>query len=519
VNRTAVALLLLAAAPALAQQAPATPDLAGRYRLSGPTAAGRVDLVPDGQGYRYEREVAGRLEQGRAVVRGGSLLLQSDETTGLAALGFGAAPPPARMRYLLPSLDGARKDGAGVVTRERLDPWRDATDGNAVELLVDGDAFTRMRQAIDAAREEIDVQTFQWGDDATGRGIARQLMEKARQGVRVRCLVDASSKTVNDLIKRKDITAGLDDELRAAGVEVIVAHGYAAGVGASILNMGRSLWDGVRRLFGGSPPARERRGLWNHDHRKILIVDRRVSFVGGMNIAYEYEHDWHDVVARVEGPTAFAVHALFVDRWNAACGKHDRKAPVGAAPRFERPPGALRVEALGSVPGVTACIRDLYLREIEAARSRVLIEVAYFLDDRIIDALARAVRRGVRVVVVIPSDEKNDVYVVKEAFAWVEADVIRSGVELYHYQPCLVHAKLGVFDGREATIGSSNLDRVALDTIAEANVLVEDPSFAAEVERRIFAVDLPRSVRAQPKPLPWRRKLTSGALHFFRGLL
>jgi cardiolipin synthase A/B len=423
------------------------------------------------------------------------------------------------MRYrVAETLDGERLE-SGRVSHERLERWRPDQDGNAVELLVDGEAFVAMRAAIEGAREELEVQTFQWADDETGRGIAERLMAKARAGVRVRCLVDASSKTVNDLIKKKDITAGLDDEMRAAGIEVIHQHGYAAGLGRSITGMGRGLWDGVRRLFGGQPAARERRALWNHDHRKLLVADRRVAFCGGMNIASEYEHEWHDVTARVEGPGAHAIHTLFVDRWNAACGKRDRRATVGEAPTFRRAPGDLRVQALGTIPGVDASIRDLYLREIAGARERVLIEVAYFLDDRILDALAAAERRGVRTVVVIPSDAKNDVYLVKEAFAWVHNEVVRSGVELYFYQPRLVHSKLAVFDGQRTTIGSSNLDEVALDAISEANIFVPDARFARLVERRIFEVDLPQCERAVERPLPWKRKVTAGSLHFFRSFL
>lgn len=527
---TLLALLLLAPAPARAQEQDPLAELLGEWRLQGRTAqgealGGKVRFLPGGRyerEVRLEREATSRLERGDVIVRDGALLLRADARPGLVHLGQAVdLGDPARTRYRLgqPVLEGARRESGGAVGREALERWRPDLDGNAVELLIDGEAFARMREAIAQAREQIEVQTFQWGDDATGRGIAEMLMAKARQGVRVRCLVDASSKTVNDLIARKDITAGLDDEMRAAGVEVIHAHGYVAGVGNSILDAGRALWDGARRLFGGSPPAHERRGVMNHDHRKLLIVDRRVAFVGGMNIAWEYEHEWHDVQARVEGPAAHDVHELFVDRWNAACGRRDRPMSVGERPTFSRAPGDVRVEVLGSVPGVDASIRDMYLREIAAARRTIMIEVAYFLDDRIIEALAAAVRRGVRTIVVIPSDEKNDVYLVKEAFAWVHDDVVRSGVELYFYQPRLVHSKLAAFDGERATVGSSNLDRMALDGIAEANIYVPDARFAREIERRIFAVDLPQCERAVERPLPWRRKIVSGTLHFFRGLL
>lgn len=531
VNRiapTLLALLLLAPAASAQAQDPLT-DLLGEWRLQGRSGrgeaiGGQVRFLPGGRYERVvraERDARARVERGQAVVRDGAVWLRADEGGGLRHLGQEAAPgEPALARYRLggEALPGVRRERRALGS-EVLERWRPDEDGNAVELLIDGEAFVRMREAIAAAREQIEVQTFQWGDDPTGRGIAQLLMAKARQGVRVRCLVDASSKTVNDLIKRKDITAGLGDELRAAGVQVIHAHGYLAGIGGSIRDAGRGLWDGVRRLFGGKPAARERRGVMNHDHRKLLIVDRRVAFVGGMNIAHEYEHEWHDVQSRVEGPAAHEVHALFADRWNAAAGRGDRRMAVGARPAFERAPGDVRVQVLGSLPGVDASIRDMYLREIAAARRTVLIEVAYFLDDRIIDALAAAERRGVRTVVVIPSDEKNDVYVVKEAFAWVHNEVVRSGVELYFYQPRLVHSKLAAFDGERATIGSSNLDRMALDGIAEANIYVPDARLARELERRIFAVDLPQCERAVERPLPWRRKVVAGTLHFFRGLL
>lgn len=528
-------LLLLLLAPgvrAQAVRADVGADVGGEWRLQGQGPAGealggRLRLVPDADGWRYEREVRVErdprplLERGRAVLRDGGLLLEADVGPGLVALGAGAAkadPARARFRPAGAAWLGERRDAAGA-GRERLERWEPRRDGNAVELLIDGEAFVRMRDAIAAARESIEVQTFQWADDPTGRGIAALLVARARQGVRVRCLVDASSKTVNGLLKKKDITAGLDRELRAGGVEVIVAHGYLRGAARSVAEAGRGLVDGVRRLFGGSPPARERRGIMNHDHRKLLIVDRAVAFVGGMNIASEYEHEWHDVQARVEGPAAHAVHALFVDRWNAACRRADRPMTAGAAPAFERAPGDVRVDVLGTLPGLDASIRDMFLRELAAARRTILIEVAYFLDDRIIAALGAAARRGVRTVVIVPSDEMNDVYLVKEAFAWVHNDVVRSGVELYFYQPRLVHSKLAVFDGQRATVGSSNLDKMALDGIAEANVYVPDARFAREIERRIFEVDLPRCERARERPLPWRRKLVSGTLHAFRGLL
>jgi cardiolipin synthase len=524
VKRCIPIVLLLALAPAALGQG--LPDLAGDWRLSGDRVGGRVRIARDADGYRYEREVRqdrdprARVERGRVVSKGAALLFEAEPHEGLVDLGKQLGPvEPARMRYRPAgeALEGERLE-SGRLSRERLERWS-ARDGNAVELLIDGEHYARMRQLITDAKEEIEVQTFHWADDEVGRGFARQLVEKVRQGVRVRVLIDASSKTVHDLMKKKDVSAGLDDEMRAGGVEVIIAHGYLSAIGGSFKNMGRSMMDGLKRLFGKKPPAREKRGIRNHDHRKLLIVDRRTALVGGQNISNEYEDDWHDVQAGVVGPAAFEVHAMFVERWNAACGKKDRRATVGAAPAFEAPAGDVRVELLGSLPGISNSIREYYEREIDGARERILIEMAYFLDDRIIDKLGAAARRGVRTVVIVPSDEKNDVYLIKEAFAWVHNDVVRSGVELYFYQPSLVHTKVGAFDGQRCTVGSSNLDKMALDDLAEANLVFHDARVTRELERRIFAVDLPKCERAVVRPMPWRRKIVSGGLHLMRSFL
>lgn len=474
------------------------------------------------EGGRYERTAGGAPERGdaRRMADPRFVLLTPADADGLAQKfgGSGAKGPPTWARYQRsPGGDGWQgfRVVDGKPRRERLERWSDRLDGNAIDLLIDGEAFRSMRPAIDAAQQLIEVQTFQWGDDATGRGIAQQLMAKARAGVKVRCLIDASSKTVNDLIKRKDVSAGLDEEMRAAGVEVIFQHGYGQSFLGSMKNVGRGLWDGVKRLFGGRPPAREKRGVFNHDHRKTLIVDGRVGFAGGMNIAKEYEHDWHDVQAKVTGPAAHELHRLFVDRWRAAGGQ----ATELPAPRWEAPPGDVRVEVLATVPGKDRCILDRYMKEIESAKRTTLIEVAYFLDDRIIDALGRSARRGVRTVVIIPSDEVNDVYLVKEAFAWVKNDVVRSGVELYMFKERLNHSKVAAWDGQRCTVGSSNLDRLALDEISECNLWVPDARFTRQLEQRVFAVDLPKSERQKVEPMAFKRKLVSGPLHFFRRFL
>lgn len=546
VSRTPlIALALLTAATPVLAGDPAPISLEGLWRVEGTDARGeptgghlRVFRGPDGS-WRYERAVRGDLrhpaptERGQVRTRGDEALLRGEPSTGFRQRLQGEGPGGAALtRYLAtgPEWAGQRREPDGRHSVERLRRAR-ADERNDVRLLVDGEAHPAMEAEILAARRSIDIQTFQWADDRTGRRIAEALMARAREGLRVRVLVDYATAMTNQMVSlhmeepkvdftgriyRKGIRrnwslrASLQHELEAAGCQVIVQHQDLQGIGNSLQNMGRRLLN----LFRRDPPPRETRGFMNHDHRKLLIVDERVAFCGGMNIASEYQYDWHDVQVRVEGPTAHAFHALFVDRWSAAGGA----AGLEPAP-CEDWTGDVPVQALGNVPGIDTSIRDMYLHEIAAARERIMIEVAYFLDDRVIDALQAAVRRGVRTVVVIPSDEKNDVYLVKTAFAAVRNEVVRSGVELYFFQPTLTHAKLGVFDGQRATIGSCNLDRMALDLIAEANAYVPDPRFAREVEQRIFEADLPRSVRVEVQEQGWLKRLWNGTLHAFRRLL
>jgi cardiolipin synthase A/B len=177
------------------------------------------------------------------------------------------------------------------------------------------------------------------------------------------------------------------------------------------------------------------------------------------------------------------------------------------------------VDVIGSLPGISTAIRERYLREINAAQSRVLIENAYFLDDSIISAMQASVRRGVRTVLILPPDKNHDVPIVRDAFAAVQNDVVRSGIELYKYRDRFVHSKVAAFDGRVSTVGSANLDNMALSKLAEVNLFVNDAGFTRVLETRIFAADIPNSDREVEKKLSWWQKVKSGTLHFFRSFL
>lgn len=523
-----------AAAPPAAPAAPALPPAfrmeANAWRVVGRDGAGEFTGVITFQRrgpryFGYERRVRGpdgreEVERGEAAIHEGRLYLQAaapDPAAGLrrALSGVGAEGDAAQGRRAVfrpAGADGRRFEGrfevpgtsrAGV---ERLDPIAAPGADNQVTLLVDGpEMFPALRAAIEGAQRTICLQTYIFTDDSTGRWVTRLLVERARAGVKVRVLVDAFGNRMG----------GLPKELRAGGVELILQHTMGQGLKHSVADIGRGLVDGVRRLFGGQPKPRERRGVLNHDHRKIIVVDSRLGFCGGMNIGREYEFEWHDVHATVEGSAVARLEALFFDRWRAAGGAGEPGEPVDAPVA----PGTMSVDVVEALPGITTAIKDRYLAEIRGARDRVLVECAYFLDDAIIAAMSDAARRRVRTVLILPADEGHDVPIVRDAFNWVQNDVVRAGVEVYKYRGRMVHSKVASFDGRVATVGSSNLDNLALVKLAEANLFVNDVGFTRTLDTRVFAPDIARSARQQERKLSWWEKVKAGTLHFFRGVL
>lgn len=479
----------------------------------------------DGHRFSYERRVAAKgkvlsssREVGEARIIGGRLYLKARPqrtTLGLENTldPTGLAPGEVATRKAVMRLDDDAQRFEGIyragrqggVERMRKSGWNAAD--NRVQLLVDGrEAFPAFKRALASATRSIELQTFIYKDDGTGKAIANLLCERARAGVQIRVLVDAIG----------DSMGGCKKQLKAAGVEVVSQHGALDGIKNTIADLGRGLWNGIKRLFGGAKAApREKRGIFNHDHRKILVVDGRIAFCGGMNMADEYEHEWHDVHAQVEGSATGRLRHLFEDRWKAAGGKGEQPPALA----YEAPPGDMPVDVVDALPGIRADIKTRYLRETERARSRILIENAYFLDDDVINAMNAAVRRRVRTVLVIPGDEKHDVPLVRDAFAHVQNSVVRSGIELYKYVGPMVHTKVASWDGRVATVGSSNLDNMALQRLAEANIFVNDRRFALDLEQRIFVVDLPRSKRCSETELSFWQQLKGSTLHMIRSFL
>jgi cardiolipin synthase len=361
--------------------------------------------------------------------------------------------------------------------------------GNSVEPLVNGDEiFPAMLEAIHSAQRTITFETFvYWSGDA-GQAIAEALAERARAGVRVHVLIDAIGGAWIDRSYVKS--------MQAAGAEVAFYHAL------ELIHVGS-----VKRLD-------------NRTHRKLLVVDGRVGFIGGVGIADAWEghaqdkDHWRDTQYRVRGPVVAQLQAVFMDTWMETTGEvldNERYFPA------LEPCGDLDAQMfMSSYRDGTESMQLMYLLSIASARRSVRLSSAYFVPDELMcNALTDARRRGVTVQIIIPGPVMDPAYVRRASRARWGA-LLREGVEIYEYQPTMYHCKGMIVDDLWASIGSSNLDNRSFWLNDEANLNVLNASFALQQSRQ-FDEDLTRSKQIRYED--WRsRSLIEKALDGFASL-
>lgn len=346
---------------------------------------------------------------------------------------------------------------------------RPLVDGNQVELLLDGpQTYAAMLEAIDAARDHIHIESYIVDADGPGQEFARRLAARSRNGVRVHLSFDA----VGSMRTPRSFFAELERE------GVVLCE-----------------YQPVRSLLAVLRGQAHRR-----NHRKIMVVDGRIGFVGGLNISREYsagsaphwmrvetdESGWRDSHVRVRGPVVNQLQALFIEHWN----QHAR-VPLPSARYIAplEPVGQHRaaLAATGAGRGRNPFYRAL-LAAVESARTSVLVTTAYFVPPRrLLRALLAAARRGVDVQLVLPG--YSDFWAPLHAGRWHYGRLLRAGVRIHERHDRLLHAKTTVIDGVWAAVGSSNLDWRSTVHNAEANLLVLDPAFAAEAQA-VFQADV-----------------------------
>jgi cardiolipin synthase len=368
--------------------------------------------------------------------------------------------------------------------------------GNRVMLLFDGPATMRaMMEAARAATSSINLETYIFDQDQIGNEFADLLIEKQRQGVAVNIMVDAVGAIATP--------AAFFDRMRAAGIRVLI--------------------------FNPVNPAKAK-GNWdlnNRNHRKLMVVDGRVAFTGGINISSTYANSslfrsrykkenadgskvgWRDTHVRIEGPAVAPLQYSFVNLWVQQEGGELPKAAYFPA---LSPAGDKLVRVLAGNPEGDSDIYKALMVAIGEAKKSIHITSAYFVpDQQIVDALAAAAKRGVDVRLVLPG--VSDHSMIRYAGQGFYDQLLRAGVKIFELQIAVLHAKTAVIDGAWSTIGSANIDRRSFLHNYELNVVVMDPAFGRDMESA-FNEDLRDSKEVsleQWKHRPWMDRIREWA--------
>ena len=334
--------------------------------------------------------------------------------------------------------------------------------GNKVTPLVNGDEiFPAMLDAIRSAQRTLTFETFIYWSGEIGREFADAFVERARAGVRVHVLLD--------WLGSNRIDESMIAEMEEAGVDVERYHPLR--------------WYNVSRIN-------------NRTHRKLLVVDGRIGFTGGVGIADEWRGHaqdpghWRDAHYRVEGPVVAQMQAAFMDNWLKT---HSRVLHGDDYfPRLD-PAGDTPAQLFKSSPEEgSESVRLMYLMSITAATRTIRLGTAYFVpDDLAIDALVGARQRGVKVEVIVPG-KYIDTHVVRRASRSRWGKLLEAGVEIYEYQPTMYHTKVLVVDELWVSVGSTNFDNRSFRLNDEANLNAYDRDLAAH-QVRCFEQDKSRA--------------------------
>ncbi|WP_426199471.1 cardiolipin synthase ClsB [Pseudomonas sp. DC3200b2] len=369
--------------------------------------------------------------------------------------------------------------------------WR---DNNAIALLINGEEFyASVFEAIAQAREEVLIETFILRDDKVGSQLQEVLTAAAARGVRVEVLVDGYGSA--------ELSPQTLHDLSVAGVRVLA-------------------FDPSKPMLG------MRTNLFRRLHRKIVVVDGEIGFVGGINFCADHLGDFgpmakQDYAVQVRGPIVADLH-------RASLALMDQTSRVKREPkpwlteRVPLQPDSARARMLLSIRDNNEHTNDIeahYLKAIEGARERVLIANAYFFPGyRLLRALRNAARRGVKVTLILQG--MPDMPLVRLCSRLLYNYLLRDGVVIREYTTRPLHGKVALVDQRWSTVGSSNLDPLSLSLNLEANLVIDDAAFNERLydhlsqlaEQECKSITLQRVLRGYW----WRAPLIFLSFHFLR---
>jgi cardiolipin synthase len=406
--------------------------------------------------------------------------------------------------YLTLSLNAESRDQANVVSvpmvTSALDAFMRAAGGaagqpttydNTVDLYQNGDEiFPPMLEAIANARSTVHFSTYVFWDGTIPDTFADAFSAAAQRGVTVRVVVDSEGSS--------PMKKAVAERMRSAGVHVSWFH--------------RARWYDWARYN-------------RRTHRRLLIIDGNVAFTGGVGIADEWSghaqsaKHWRDTHVRVTGPAVTALQSAFLDNWNTCENElllHARDFPT------QPETGNIAVVAVVSTPANgTSPAQRVIAACVAAAERSLLITNPYFIPTRgFRHALAAAVKRGVRVQVVMPGPY-HDQPIVRRASRHTWRTLVGNGVELYEYQSTMIHAKTLVVDDMVFHVGSINFDPRSFSLNAEAGIIAADRDLATRMST-VFSEDVRQSTRVTAATIAergWPNRTVDAMCYWIRAQL
>jgi len=341
-----------------------------------------------------------------------------------------------------------------MLMKESMSPL---TSGNEVTLLVNGEnKFPQVLQALQTAKDHIHIEYYIYEDDEIGRAIEHVLVQKAKEGVTVRFIYDDfGSRSIRKKMIRR---------LKAAGIKTFTFNEVIFIALANRLNY--------------------------RNHRKIIVIDGRTAFVGGINVSDKYINNaadtkklfWRDTHLRIDGPGTMYLQYLFLCDWNF-CAKDTLHPNDSFFPPPAVAPGhgnkVVQIAASGPDSDLPTILFSL-LQAINLATKEILITTPYFIPgESLVDALTVSALGGVSVKLLVPgiSDSKLVNFAARSYYN----DLLKAGVEIYLYNKGFVHAKTMVTDRKIAIVGTANMDYRSFDLNFEVNAIVYDKDFANEL--------------------------------------
>ena len=366
-----------------------------------------------------------------------------------------------------------------------------AVEGNSIEVFENGAFFDVLLDEIAAAQQSVHFESFLWKEGILGQRVADALSARARAGVKVRVLLDATGS--------KRMGESTEQQLKTSGCRLVKFHKW------NILNLGV---------------------MNERDHRKIVVLDGRVALVGGHCIvdawlgnAEDKEH-FGDVSVRLRGPVVHSVQSAFSENWVGHTGELFMGDDV--FPRLERAGSTTVHVAYVKPEGSAPAVKILHYTAICCARERIWIQNPYFIPEpEAIEALGKAVARGIDVRVLMPSTSGSDNPMVQHAGHRNFEKLLRCGVRLFEYSSTLLHQKVMTVDGVWCTVGSANFDDRSFEVNDEITLGFKDATIAKRLDA-IFERYAPHCQELKLeawKKRSWSHKVIDNMYYLFNEVL